>query len=82
MPDDDAVENTTHKGVGVQSRVLLGDRLYGPHADAADRVLDLDSFDVDAFSDVDDRRLRAMLRLAGFHPIDAGPPLRSVPTGA
>ena len=54
----------------------------GPHADAAaDRVLDLDSFDADAFSDVDDRRLRAMLRLAGFHPIDAGPPLRSVPTG-
>lgn len=49
-------------------------------AEAADRVLDLDSFDLDAFSDVDDHRLRALLSLAGFHPLEAGPPLRSVPT--
>lgn len=48
-------------------------------AEVADRVLDLDSFDLDAFSDVDDRRLRAILDLAGFHPIEIAPPLRSVP---
>ncbi|HAC09267.1 MAG TPA: hypothetical protein DCG14_06390 [Phycisphaerales bacterium] len=48
-------------------------------AETADRVLDLDSFELDAFSDVDDARIRAILGIAGFHPIDAGPPLRSVP---
>jgi hypothetical protein len=48
-------------------------------AEIADRVLDLDSFELDAFSDVDDARIRAILEIAGFHPIDAGPPLRSVP---
>ena len=46
-----------------------------------DRVLDLDSFNVDAFSDVDDRWLRDILALAGFQPIEAGPPLESVSGG-
>jgi putative methionine-R-sulfoxide reductase with GAF domain len=52
----------------------------GPDVGTADRVLDLDSFDLDGFSDVDDRRLRTLLRLAGFTPIEAGPPLRSIST--
>lgn len=54
----------------------------GSGTGVADRVLDLDSFDLDAFSDVDDHRLRAILKIAGFHPVDAGPPLRTVPEKA
>ena len=40
----------------------------GPHP--ADAVLDLDSFQIDAFSDADDRRLRDCLSRAGLRPLD------------
>jgi putative methionine-R-sulfoxide reductase with GAF domain len=39
-----------------------------PAGEKIDRVLDLDSVQLDLFSDLDDRHLRAALRLAGFKP--------------